>query len=116
MSISIDGKAYNIQGLGQIILYPISKLSQALTDAGYPRDQYTIREEWIKKKFIPAPLFYLKKRRMWSIEQINLIVQTVAEFNLRQGLTDKQLKQEFTETLWKRWDKLNAELYLSQRR
>lgn len=62
MAVSIKGKMYNIPGVGEVRLYPVSKLSQAFKEAGIPRDPQTIRY-WIKKGIIPKSMFLVGEKK-----------------------------------------------------
>lgn len=107
MPLSIDGKEYNIPKIGKIILYPISKLAQALTDAGFPRGTQTLRK-WELAKVIPKAPYNSGNKRLYSIHHINSFVNVVVECNLRQGVTlDIPV---FKRKILEEWSKVNKQL------
>lgn len=105
MPLSIDGKIYDIPNVGKIRLFPISKLSQALTDAGIPRDVQTVRK-WEVRGVIPRALFRSGHKRLYSQEQIDTIVQVAVECKLRQGASIADT--DFINAVWDAMEKLNA--------
>ena len=116
MGLTIEGRKFNIPGVGVMLLFPISKLSQALVDANFPRDPQTLRL-WIKKGILPRPLFtnpadLSRPKGLWTKEQIDLIVKTVRECGLRQGSAEGM--DMFKELIHSRMKKLNHELYIGK--
>lgn len=106
MPISIDGKEYIMPDGKKLKLYPISKLSQALTDAGFPRDVQILRK-WEKWGVIPPTIFgtgTTKRKRLYTKDQINIIVAVAKNCNIKQG---KNLTK-FTELIW-----LNLQKYFN---
>jgi DNA-binding transcriptional MerR regulator len=89
MPLDIDGKDYTIKGLGNIKLFPIAKLSQALTDADIPRDTQTIRK-WELSGVLPKAIFRKGGKRLYSTEQIKCIVKVAKECNIKRGLSIEQ--------------------------
>lgn len=108
MPISIDGKEYK-NSKGEVIkLYPISKLSQALTDAGYPRDTQILRK-WERWGTVPPAVFHTgvkKKKRLYSEEQINMFVAVAEYCDIKQGKSVKK----FSELIWINLGELNNEI------
>ena len=105
MPINIDGKYYQIDG-ENILLFPISKLSQALTDAGYPRDVQILRK-WEVWGILPPSIFStgkVNRKRLYSKEQIEVIVAVAKHCNIRQGSSLKK----FSELVWKNLEILNS--------
>ena len=110
MPIDVEGKYYDIPNIGKIRLYPISKLSQELTDAGVPRDTQTIRK-WEDKGIIPRPLFRVGQKRLYTKDQIDTIVKVAVQCNLRQGASIADT--DFIDLVWKELEKVNAK-YISK--
>ena len=108
MPICIDGKEYKNSSGETITLYPISKLSQALTDAGYPRDTQILRK-WERWGTIPPAIFHTgvkKKKRLFSEEQINMFVAVAKHCDIKQG---KSIKN-FSELIWLNLGELNDKI------
>ena len=106
MPINIDGKDYVMGDGNKMKLFPISKLSQALTDAGYPRDCQVLRK-WEKWGMIPPTIFRTgvkKRKRLYTKEQIDIIVAVAKFCDIKQG---KSL-DKFTELVW-----LNLQRYFN---
>ena len=103
--LQIDGKEYVIQGIGKIKLFPIAKLSQALTDVDIPRDTQTIRK-WEIKGVIPPAIFRSGHKRLFSKEQIECIVRLAKECNIKQGSSISNT--EFIQRIWDELGKINA--------
>lgn len=98
MPINIDGKEYVLNGK-KILLFPISKLSQALTDAGHPRDVQILRK-WEKWGVIPPAVLSTgvkKKKRLFTKEQIEIIVSIAVICDIKQGSSLKK----FSELVWR---------------
>jgi DNA-binding transcriptional MerR regulator len=89
MPLNIDGKCYDIPGLGNIKLFPIAKLSQAMTDADIPRDTQTLRK-WELAGILPKAIFRKGHKRLYSAEQIKCIVRIAKECNIRRGFSIEQ--------------------------
>lgn len=107
MPLLIDGKMYNIPGIGEIMLYPIAKVSQALTDADFPRDTQTIRK-WELAGIIPKAPFKSKDKRLYSKEHIEAIVRAVVECDLKRGVAIEST--DFKERIKKYWIEVTKEL------
>jgi len=107
MPLLTDGKEYEIDKIGKIILFPISKISQALTDAGYPRDTQTIRK-WEGAGILPKTPFRHGGKRLYSQEHVDIIVKAVVECNLTQGTAFHFTP--FKETIAKYWVEVNRKL------
>lgn len=110
MPLLIEGKDYKLGNTLVVRLFPIAKLSQAFTDADNPRDPQTLRK-WIKNGTIPQPLFrigQIKPKSLYTQEQIDLIVKTVEDCGVRQGVS---ISNEFKELIRARWVEL-AKKYL----
>jgi DNA-binding transcriptional MerR regulator len=105
MPLALDGKVYDIPNVGKVKLYPISKVAQALTDAGIPRDTQTVRK-WEVRGVIPRALFRFGGKRLYSKEQIDTIVRVAVECNLRQGLSIAET--DFINEVWEAMEKVNA--------
>lgn len=83
----VDGKVYE--------LYTIGELCERLH-----REAQTIRK-WERKGTIPEAQFRSKaNRRLYTEEQINAIVETVRDYELRQG---SPIPDEFVETVFRRF-------------
>ena len=106
MPLSIEGKYYDIKGLGRIKLFPISKISQALTDIDCPRDTQTIRK-WEKNGVMPATLFRMGKKRLYTQEQVDCVVKIVTECQIRQGRNISDT--DFVKRIWEEMSALNTE-------
>lgn len=105
MPLLIEGKDYIIKGIGRIKLYPIAKLSQALTDADIPRDTQTIRK-WEVKGVVPKAIFRSGQKRLFSKEQIECIVRVAVECNIKRGSSIQNT--EFIQRVWEELDKINT--------
>ena len=103
--LHIDGKNYNIKGIGNITLFPIAKLSQALTDVDIPRDTQTIRK-WEVKGVIPPSIFRSGGKRLFSKEQIDCIVRVAKECDIKQG--NSIASTEFIQKVWDELSKINT--------
>lgn len=101
--LKIDGKSYDLNGK-QVKLYPISKLSQALTDAGITRDVQTIRK-WEQLKVIPPTIFRSGGKRLYSQEQIDAIVRVAVECNIQQGVSLEA--SGFVDKVWSELDRIH---------
>ena len=106
MPLSIEGKDYMIQGIGEIRLFPIGKISQALTDADCPRDTQTIRS-WEKKGVLPPSIFRGGGKRLFSKEQIDCIVRVAVECQIKQG--KNVTVTNFVERIWEEMQPINEE-------
>lgn len=102
MPLSVDGKMYDTP-IGKERLFPIAKLSQKLTDAGYPRDVQTVRK-WEVKGVIPPAIFRHGGKRLFSEEQIDTIVAVVVKYDLRQGAP---ITGDFIADVWEAVDVVN---------
>jgi DNA-binding transcriptional MerR regulator len=107
MPLKIDGKEYDIPGVGRIMLYPIGKVSQSLTDAGFPRDTQTIRK-WELAKIIPKAPYRVGDKRLYSQDHIDCIVDIVKECSIRRGL--KLESTNFTQRLFEEWANVTKKL------
>ena len=107
MAIDVEGRMYNINGK-ELKLFPIGKISQALTDAGFPRSTQTIRK-WEQTGIIPQAIFKIGKdnKRLYSIEQIELIVKVAEQCNIRQGAPIDST--DFSKILHEEWFILNRQ-------
>ena len=110
MPLSVEGKFYTIKGIGQIKLFPIAKLSQALTDADIPRDTQTLRK-WETKGIIPPAIFRGGNKRLYSLPQIECIVSVAKECNIKKGVSISQT--DFVTRVWEELEKLNSD-YISR--
>lgn len=111
MPINLDGKEYVFNG-EKVLLFPISKLSQALTDAGHPRDVQILRK-WEKWGVIPPAVFSTgvkKKKRLFTKGQIETIVNAAIICDIKQG---KELKK-FSEIVWRNLKCYNKNIGLEE--
>ena len=100
MPVSIKGKIYDIPGVGEVRLYPISKLSEAFKEAGIPRDQQTIRY-WISKGILPRSMFQVgtkKPHGLYSEHHIKTIVSVAKDCGIKQGTSFRE--SNFQEKVW----------------
>ena len=103
--------------LGVVKLYPISVLCAELKKAGCERNDYTIREDWIKKKkLLPPPLFKKKRNRMWSADQIGAIVAVVKHLPPKKGLVDAEYWDKFKRLMWGTLGKVNQKYIVAMER
>ena len=116
MSYNTSGKIFKLPGIGEIKLYPLAKIAEALTDAGYHRDPQSVRH-WLKQKTLPAPIFEepakgkgLFAKMLWSLGQIDVIVKTAVECDIQQC---KSMK-EFSALVTKRLYEYNTEHYVKK--
>ena len=111
MPISKDGKEYKYNGQ-VLILYPISvladKLSEAIEDS---RSTQTIRK-WEINKVIPPAIFRVGQKRLYTMEQINVICKVAKECKIRQGCSLALAK--FSTQIWKKMRIVNRK-YLEKR-
>lgn len=107
MPLLTDGKEYTIPLVGKIVLYPISKISQVLTDAGYPRDTQTIRK-WELSGVIPTAPFRNKLNRLYSAKHIEELVRAVVECDIKRGIAIEST--DFSERVCRYWIKVGKEL------
>ena len=110
--MSINGKEYKLGNGLTVTLYPISRLAKAFKDAKMPRSTQTIRL-WLKRGLIPKPLFYnpadiFRPKSLWTMEQINVIVETMKEFEIRRG---KNFEQELQDILQSRLEQINRQYF-----
>jgi len=110
MPLAIDGKNYTIPGIGNIHLFPIAKVSQALTDADIPRDTQTLRK-WELKGVLPKAIFRKGQKRLYSMEQIKCIVRIAKECNIKRGLSIEQTN--FIQRVWEELSNINKK-YVEQ--
>ena len=107
MPVSIKGKMFNIPGVGEVRLYPISKLSEAFKEAGIPRDPQTIRS-WIKKGILPRSMFLTGSKKphgLYSKHHIELIVSIAKECGIKQGTSFHE--SNFQDKVWDAIEDLN---------
>lgn len=105
MPLKQEGRAYSINGK-EIILYPIAKLVEELSKAGYMRDAQTIRK-WEAKGVTPKCLFRIGGKRLYSQEQIEAFVAVAEECGIRQGVPIANT--DFTERIWEELSLVNAQ-------
>lgn len=96
MYLKHEGQEYEIPAIGTIKLYPVSKLLEALTCAGYPKTAQTVRK-WGARKVVPPSIFKRGRDRLYSQEQIDCIVKCVVSCNLRSFIPITP----FHEMIWK---------------
>lgn len=90
-----SGKEYPISG-AKVVLFPISELAKALG-----RTTQTVRK-WETNKVIPKAVFRdSSKRRLYSKEQIELIVVIADEEDIRQGFNLEN--SNFTKRIFDSW-------------
>lgn len=97
MPIPKTGKVYKIKGK-EFTLYPISTLVEVLNEhLPTKRTPQTIRL-WERKAIIPPPLFKISGIRLYTAQEIKIIVETAIKYNLRQGSSIS--KTFFSEEVW----------------
>lgn len=104
MPIPKEGKIYNVGGK-EIILYPISylvsELNKALPDS--TRTSQTIRL-WERKRIIPPATYKISGIRLYTKEQVDVIVRIAVEEDIRQGR--KMENTNFSERVWEAFEEL----------
>lgn len=95
------GKKFKINGV-YIELFPISELANALG-----RTTQTVRK-WEANGVIPKAIFRDKsKKRLYSREQIELIVKVAEEENIRQG--EALERTNFSKRIFAKWKDVTQE-------
>jgi hypothetical protein len=105
MPLQPKGKVYEING-EEIILYPIARLVEELSNRGFPRDAQTIRK-W-EGNVTPPATFRVGKKRLYAWEQIQAYCDVAEECNIRQGYSIAMT--DFSERIWERLQEVNEEL------
>lgn len=83
MPFNKNGSIYSYKGR-DVVLYPVSRLTQALAEAGYPRSIQTIRL-WEAKNIMPPTIFRVGNKRLYTQEQIDVITAVAVECDITQG-------------------------------
>jgi len=83
MPFDQNGSIYSYKGR-DVVLYPVSRLTKALSEAGYPRSVQTIRL-WEANNVMPPTIFRVGNKRMYTQEQIDVITAVAVECNITQG-------------------------------
>jgi hypothetical protein len=111
MPLSVKGKVYDLPGMGEVPLYPISRIARELTKAGLPRTTQTIRK-WELWGVLPPALFYADAtgKRLYTMDQIECIVRVALACDIKRGLE----RDEFKEKIWQELTKLNEKYTVSE--
>jgi hypothetical protein len=84
MPISREGREYKYRDK-KLTVYPISVLAEKLSEAlGEDRTTQTIRK-WEVNKVIPPAIFRVGQKRVYTIEQIEIICKVAKECGIKQG-------------------------------
>lgn len=103
MPISINGKTCIVKG-EKVKLYPIRRLTHELARVGIKRSTQTIRK-WELKGVMPKCIFREQGNRMYTKEQIQVIVRVALECNIKKGLDIAST--DFPEKIWQELNQIN---------
>lgn len=104
MPFDPNGSIYEYKGR-EYVLYPITRLSKALEQAGYPRSAQSIRL-WERNNVTPPSFFKIGGKRLYTQEEIDIFTSVAQECDIRQGVSIEMTG--FPERIYEELEALHA--------